>query len=307
MNTKLFKIEKIQNIKISENSNVRVYRCGNVLEVKWLQKINTKPTVRKINNDLYMKVRTGEVFEYERKDYEGNRTDNIKNVKRSLSDLRRIINYNVVDVSKARWLTLTYKENMKDTKRLYDDVRKFLMRLKYYYKDYKIEYINVVEPQGRGAWHCHLMLLFDKIAPFIPNDVLNKLWGHGFVTIKALDENIDNIGAYLSAYLSDMSFDDAKSLALLHPSVTADNIGGDFVKEVNGKKYLKGMRMILYPTGLNIYRTSRGIKKPSVIAVTEGECAKLRGSAKLTYESTVAISDGEFQNTINTRYFNFKR
>lgn len=303
----MFKIEKIKNITISENSNVRVFNCGNVLEVKWLQKINTKPTVRKINNDLYMKVRTGEVFEYQRKDFEGNRTDNIKNVKRSLSELRRIINYNVVDVSKARWLTLTYKENMKDTKRLYDDVRKFLMRLKYYYKDYKIEYINVVEPQGRGAWHCHLMLLFDKIAPFIKNDELSKLWGFGFVSVKALDGDIDNIGAYLSAYLSDMSLEDAKALGMIKKDVTSDNLAGDGVKDVNGKKYLKGLRMRLYPTKLNIYRTSRGIKKPSVIAVTEGECAKLRGSAKLTYESTVAISDGEFQNTINTRYFNLKR
>ena len=307
MKIKLFKIEKIQNIKISENSNVRVYHCGNVLEVKWLQKINTKPTVRKINNDLYMKVRTGEVFEYERKDFEGNRTDNIKNVKRSLSELRRIINYNVVDVSNARWLTLTYKENMKDTKKLYSDVDKFIKRLRYYYKDYKIEYINVVEPQGRGAWHCHLMLLFDKTAPFIKNDELSKLWGFGFVSVKALDDDVDNIGAYLSAYLSDMSLDDAKALGMIKKDVTSDNLAGDGVKDVNGKKYLKGLRMRLYPTGLNIYRTSRGIKKPSVIAVTEGECAKLRGSAKLTYESTVAISDGEFQNTINTRYFNLKR
>lgn len=303
----MFKIEKIQNIKISENSNVRVYRCGNVLEVKWLQKINTKPTVRKINNDLYMKVRTGEVFEYQRKDFEGNRTDNIKNVKRSLSELRRIINYNVVDVSKARWLTLTYKENMKDTKKLYSDVDKFIKRLRYYYKDYKIEYINVVEPQGRGAWHCHLMLLFDKIAPFIKNDELSKLWGFGFVSVKALDDDVDNIGAYLSAYLSDMSLDDAKALGMIKKDVTSDNLAGDGVKDVNGKKYLKGLRMRLYPTKLNIYRTSRGIKKPSVTAITEGECAKLRGSAKLTYESTVAISDGEFQNTINTRYFNLKR
>lgn len=307
MKIKLFKIEKIQNIKISENSNVRVYRCGNVLEVKWLQKINTKPTVRKINNDLYMKVRTGEVFEYQRKDFEGNRTDNIKNVKRSLSELRRIINYNVVDVSKARWLTLTYKENMKDTKKLYSDVDKFIKRLRYYYKDYKIEYINVVEPQGRGAWHCHLMLLFDKIAPFIKNDELSKLWGFGFVSVKALDDDVDNIGAYLSAYLSDMSLDDAKALGMIKKDVTSDNLAGDGVKDVNGKKYLKGLRMRLYPTKLNIYRTSRGIKKPSVTAITEGECAKLRGSAKLTYESTVAISDGEFQNTINTRYFNLKR
>jgi hypothetical protein len=307
VNTKLFKIEKIQNIKISENSKVRVFKCGNVLEVKWLQKINTKPTVRKINNDLYMKVRTGEVFEYERKDFEGNRTDNIKNVKRSLSELRRIINYNVVDVSKARWLTLTYKENMKDTKRLYDDVRKFLMRLKYYYKDYNIEYINVVEPQGRGAWHCHLMLIFDKTAPFIKNDELSKLWGFGFVSVKSLDDDVDNIGAYLSAYLSDISFDDAQALGMIKKGVTIEQLGGDGVKEVKGKKYLKGFRMRLYPTGLNIYRTSRGIKKPSVTAMTEGECANIRGSASLTFESTIQIQDNDFSNIINTRYYNFKR
>ena len=303
-------ISKIKNIELTKYSLVRVCEAGNTLEVKYLQHCNNKATVRKINNDLYMKVRTGEVFEYERKDFECNRTDNISNVKRSLACLRRIINNNVIDVNKARWLTLTYKENMKDTKRLYTDVDKFIKRFRYYCEKQgygPFEYINVIEPQGRGAWHCHMIPIFNDNAPFIPNNVLEKLWGHGFVKIKALDENIDNIGAYLSAYLSDIPFDDAKSLDLLHPSVTSENLGGDFVKDVNGKKYLKGLRMVLYPTKTNIYRCSRGIKKPPVTAMTEGECANIRGSARLTFESTIQIQDNDFSNIINTRYYNLKR
>ena len=307
---KVLKVEQIQNIEISENCPVRVCDCGNVLEVKWLQHCNYRATVRKINDELYQKVSTGEVFEYERKDHEGNRTDNLGNVRRSLVELRRIMNYNITDINRIRWITLTYAENMTDTKRLYSDMDKFMKRFRYYCDKHgygHIEYINVVEPQGRGAWHCHMMPIFYHDAPFIPNEDLAKLWGHGFVSVKALDCEIDNIGAYLSAYLTDISLDEAKKLGMIPESVTNENLGGDGVKDIKGKKYLKGYRMRLYPTKLNLYRTSKGIKKPPVTAMTEGQCAQMRGSAKLTYESTVAVIDGDFSNIINTRYYNTKR
>ena len=54
------------------------------------------------------------------------RADNKLQVSQSLKRLRDYINTNVVDVNKCKWITLTYKENMTDTKRLYKDFEKFV-------------------------------------------------------------------------------------------------------------------------------------------------------------------------------------
>lgn len=303
-------VEKISNLELSENAHVRVCKAGNVIEVKYLQHVNNRATVRKLSADFFQVVSTGEVFQYSQEEKEGNRLDNIKSVRKTLAELRRIINHNVTDIANVRWITLTYAENMTDTKQLYKDMDNFRKRLRRYctkqgYGD--IEYINVVEPQGRGAWHCHMLLIFNQAAPFFPNSKLAELWGHGFVNIQALRGDIDNVGAYLSAYLGDLPLDDAKRLGMCPETVTHDNLSGDNVGEVNGKKILKGWRLRLYPKGVNIYRCSRGIKKPPIKLMTEGECSVMRGSAKLTYEQTIAVSDGDFNNIINTRYYNTKR
>ncbi|PBH18287.1 hypothetical protein BGV21_20980, partial [Clostridioides difficile] len=73
-------------------------------------------------------------------------------VRASLRRLRDYLNTNITDVSHCKWITLTYSENMTDTKRLYDDFVKFNKRLKYYINkefDLTYEYIVSMEPQGR--------------------------------------------------------------------------------------------------------------------------------------------------------------
>ena len=60
---------------------------------------------------------------------------------------------------------------MTDPKKLYTDNEKFMKRVRYFFKDETtIDYINVVEPQGRGAWHCHFLLRFNDLEKiFIAN------------------------------------------------------------------------------------------------------------------------------------------
>ena len=54
------------------------------------------------------------------------------------------------------------------------------------------EYICMMEPQGRGAWHCHLLYIFDLVkAPYIANKTLSDLWGLA-LQISKLD-NVDNV------------------------------------------------------------------------------------------------------------------
>ena len=81
----------------------------------------------------------------------------------------------------------------------------------------------------------------------------------------------------------------------------------------NGKKtkkaIVKGARLHLYPPKFNIYRCSRGIKKPDVSYMPYSKAKKVVGDLTPTFERSVEISDDEtgFNNTTYTSQFNKKR
>jgi hypothetical protein len=192
---------------------------------------------------------------------------------------------------------------MTDTARLYNDFKQFIKRL--HYQLGAFEYIVAMEPQGRGAWHCHIVLIFDYKAPYIANSILSDIWGFGFVTVKKLDD-VDNVGAYLTAYLGDMELSEIQKLNM--------QVGGA-IKEVdckdeNGqaikKKFVKGARLSMYPPKFNLYRCSRGIKKPLIDYKRHAEAIKKVNADTLTFERTIQLTDddSDFQKVINYRYYN---
>ena len=61
---------------------------------------------------------------------------------------------------------------------------------------------------------------------------------------------IGKVGNYLIAYLSNLQIGDEGS---------------------QNKAIIKGARLYMYPKGIRIYRTSRGIKKPLEMTTTKGE------------------------------------
>lgn len=65
----------------------------------------------------------------------------------------------------------------------------------------------------------------------------------------------------------------------------------------------------MYPPKFNIYRQSRGIKKPVVSYETEKEAQKKVSAGTLTFEKTIELSDSDsqFSNTINYRHYNLIR
>jgi hypothetical protein len=304
-----FKVKKIDNIKVPENANVRVKLTGNIMEVMYSEKQAPGLIyIKKINGHEYVDLRTGEVFEYETID---NRSQNLDSVRRSLGRLRDYINTNVVDVTKCKWVTLTYAENMTDTKRLYKDFEKFVKKARYKFGHF--EYIIACEPQGRGAWHIHMMMIFPGKAPYIPNNEMADTWSHGFTTTKKLDENISNIGAYLTAYLGDFDFSELDKLSIEELM----KMQGKQIKDVEAlqpdgkkipKKIIKGGRLHMYPAHFNLYRCSRGIKAPDIIKEIEKDVQKRIkvSSAKLTFEKTISIHDADkdYKNTLNYRYYN---
>lgn len=313
--------KRLENPHIENSSYVTVTNMGHLQEVQYLQFKNNTATIIKVDKDSYCVVNTGEIKEFKHTE---TRKDSFNSLRQTFKKLRYLINANFIGAPNELHITLTYADNMTDTKQLYNDFDRFIKKLKYKYKDTTtIDYINVIEPQGRGAWHCHLLLRFNDLPKiYIDNKELATMWGKGFVTIRSL-KDVDNIGAYLSAYLADLDVyaDDKGILQVGEETYQYMAKGGELGQIVdkiaideNGqavtKKVVKGGRLHLYPPGTKIYRKSKGIKEPDREVMTYRKFKKKVGSAKPTYVSglhLIAEDDKEFENTIIYEQYNLKR
>lgn len=298
---------RIENLRPTPKAPVTVKLCGNVIEVRHSVHGPPEITIQKLNADEYVDLRTGVVELFR---HAASRAEDKASVAQSLRNLRDIINANLTDPETALWVTLTYKENMKDPVQLYEDFHAFIKRFRRYLKREghpPTEYIAAAEPQGRGAWHLHVLLLFPEKAPFIPNSHMAMLWGHGFTKTKSL-KGVDNPGLYLTAYLGDMELTEA-----VMSGTTRGRLGEVEAEDEQGhrqkKAVIKGARLHLYPSGFNLYRCSRGVKRPQVLHMTEGEAQEIIKDTPLTYEKTIAVTDSEGQtlNVINYRQYNRAR
>jgi hypothetical protein len=78
--------------------------------------------------------------------------------------------------------------------------------------------------------------------------------------------------------------------------------------EIDGvsKSIIKGGRLHMYPPKFNLYRASRGVKKPIVSYDIEKNAQKKVSAGTLTFEKTIELtdSDSQFINRINYRYYN---
>ena len=338
--------------QISDSSPVKLTECGSIFEVMSQIHKSKGNDVRKLSSDTYYRLRDrvsfgsiddfyscgfsvssdGEVanskthvikkgFVYPVRFYKrtSNRFQSPNELRRTFKKIRNIINCNTADLSRCKFCTLTYKENMTDTKKLCEDFRRFNQRFKRYVnKNFgmKYEYIAIAEPQARGAWHMHIIYIFDGKAPYIHYSEYSRIWGLGYVDLKAMPDN-DNIGAYFSAYLSNLVVDDGFE--------TSFNLARKDVTVKNNKKFIKGGRLSMYPAKFNILRTSRGIKRPVIDEMDYAGAKKVISShisPKLhktveeccTYRNCVLINvdigdngDKSYTNTIWYEYYNVSR
>lgn len=249
-NIKKVKVQVLEPKKIDKEKYVKAIVQGrNYIDIVEKER-QTGATVKKLSKKEYLVVSTGEVKEYKPKEETTEKA--IEDLKKTFTRLRQLIRTNFDNVSKNQlFLTLTYGENMRDPEKLMKDFEIFYKRLKRKCKNCKFEYISVAEPQGRGAWHFHIMLkAVNQKYLFIDNKVVSELWGHGWTTTEALRS--DDVGSYYVAYFTDILDPNSK----------------------NEKKRQKGERLKYYPKGFKFYRTSRGIKKPKEINIKYEELEK---------------------------------
>lgn len=297
-------------------SPAKITQMGNIADLLVYDNKIKEPSCIKLSKDCYLNTETGEVKDYK---HISNRSECYDSIRKTMRKIRALINANAVHARYIRWITLTYRENMTDRERLYSDFDKFWKRFLYYLKKEKLskpEYISVVEPQGRGAWHIHAIFIWKENAPFIANEILARVWRHGYVSIKQ-PKNCDNLGAYFTAYLANMPAEDvdalddneksrvlaAASLAgNVEPTEVVDNVG-------QKKKVIKGSRLGMYPPGMNIYRHSRGVKQPEIMRTTYGYASKLLAESTETFRQSFEIVDelGRRKNRILKASYNSKR
>lgn len=307
------KIKKLDSpLKIPDERIVRLVTMGNQYMVESLERPPKEFPVLRISKDEFMVLSTGEVFQYSAAH---DKSESLQSVRRVLQNIRALINTNVVNPAFCRWVTLTYRDNMRDTVQLYSDFDSFRKRFYRYCLKHdfgKPEYISVVEPQARGAWHVHAFLIWDSLAPFIPNSDLEKLWSHGFTKITALN-HCDNIGAYFSAYLADMPLDDVQSVSdkRLRDSLYRCPIEQkefiDSKETVKKKKFIKGGRLYFYPLHMRICRHSKGIKQPIIEDLPYFWAKEKISSAKLTFSSSCSVVSDDADcslNVITKEYYN---
>ena len=131
--------------------------------------------------------------------------DALKRKQKHYEEMRWVI-ARIIDCNfdyNTKFMTLTFKENIKDVTYTNYEFSKFIKRLNYHLyhvKRQQLKYLAVWEKQKRGAVHYHI-IFFDL--PFIKTKTLQEIWGFGFIKINKIDvDSKDNRGRYVSKYFS---------------------------------------------------------------------------------------------------------
>ncbi len=255
--------KKIPKKNIEKSRNVKVKVMGNLIDVFDQSRYNTSKKIQKIDKDHYVDLQTGEIKLF---NHLSTRSEQIISLFRTFGKIRELVNTNCNVPQNCWWLTLTYswvenpetgkKEPVRDIVKIRRDYQLFWQKFCQNRGNFckksgleKPEYISVLEPQESGSWHFHVLVIWkNHVAPKVDENVkktIEKLWGNGFIELKNLDGNVDNLGSYLSCYLSD---------------VAVRSVDEKTGKE--SKKIIKNKRLDYYPIGVNIFRCSRGILQP---------------------------------------------
>ena len=257
--------------------------------------------IKRVNKTLYMKgrydanknfVTLGEVFETSRKE---SPMRNRRSLKKIFKELRQLITHNCEGGLSELFVTLTYAEQTNDPKKIHADFKSFWERLKRAYSDAGLEYISVVEPHASGNFHIHVLIKATKIERlFIPNEVMEKIWTHGFTKTERL-EDIDHIGAYVIAYMSNLE---------IPPEFESEYAKYGDIEEIDGKKYIKGKRLDFYPDGMQISRHSKGMTRPNKLTGDEAETALdlLNGMSRKTFSNVKEVEQKRDDGSVRTAY-----
>ena len=180
----------------------KVIVTNNIIEVYTYEKLNIK--------DKKLSSKNLEVHQYKLTDLENYK----RSQKRRRETIRRLVCTNFKNDS-SKFLTLTFKDDIRDVKKANKEFKKFIQRLNYFIQkkdlNFKLKYVAVVEFQDKnrdGVVHYHIICNL----PYIPKKFIEDTWGRGFIKINRIDK-VDNLGAYVTKYMN-KDIDDDRLMGL---------------------------------------------------------------------------------------------
>jgi hypothetical protein len=329
-NKKQVKVQRVPAVTIKPLDKVKVISGGeNHLMIKWQEK-PTHCHVKVLPGRKYMVLSTKEV-----KDMAFNPRKRKDRLRKTFEDLRWLIRSNFTEGGQNQvLLTLTYPYHQSDTFQALDDFEDFWKRLKYHLSGHKLDYISVLEPQGSGSWHFHVMIKSDQSELWIDKHTIKRIWGQKRRTdgewTGAYIERLksDDVGAYYVSYfthLIDEGGGDSSGLELIDDCFSGieaaqmvsetdhvqlehnpeGTVSGERM-ELLKKAKIKGARLKYYPKDVKLYRCSRGITRPKKSNDYAGNMS-LDGFKKVFSTTTeIQNEEGESLNTYQKEYFKRK-
>lgn len=139
-------------------------------------------------------------------------------IRRARINVTRIINCNVWKHSyldrglyTPQFITLTFRDMVTDIKEANYHFNKFIKRLNYQllrFRQYNVQYINIIEFQKNGRIHFHAIFFNVFLLDREREDRwLANLWSHGFIEVEPLKPS-KHIAGYLTKYLTKDNIDE---------------------------------------------------------------------------------------------------
>lgn len=237
-----------------------------------------------------MDTRTGEVKEYNClkkncKDY--------RSLRKSLNRLFELLLCNLATKENCVCITLTYQKQMLDFEQMSKDIRNLMNRLRRKYGYF--QYIYVLEPQTRASFHYHVVLCFDRKAPYIAQDVMNTEWKHGFSRVKSVKSDI-TVAKYFVNYNLDLTYEAASKL---YPNSIENYHVITVCTDYGAEKRVKGIAFEMLPPMFNVHRHSMGIIQPTIYTGTKGELLSGMNNVSLRERKLLLHKDKDSQTVLN--------
>ncbi len=225
---------------IKDNNIVKVKIVGNEVVLHNVNTCNTKATIKRIGNGKHINVRTGEIVTETKQVKRG---DSLYSLLESNLRLQDLIKENTINTDHIILSTLTYAKKVLDIRKVNEDFKVFIKYLRRKMVEYgNIEYINTAELHSdKSGYHLHAILFFNEAdkSVFIPMQMLLRAWQNGTISVGKPKTKAE-VYCYLTPHLSNE------------------------VTDKNSHMHHKALMQMELPAGQNLYRYSKGIKKPVI-------------------------------------------
>lgn len=241
------KIQEGKNFEIKNERIVKVTKYNNAtnnIDITAMSHAeNVLKRYRKKSNSEYLDTQTGEIIEYEKREYKTK-----KGISRSMNKVKKYIKNNFTGAPNELFITLTLSSNIQDKNEIKSYFNRFWKKLKYRYEG--LEYIYVIEIQEeRECPHLHLLIKDLKNEHlYIKNETIQSLWGQGITKTSRISKT--NIHHTIN--------ESEQMQRTEHLFMPQQIIGIEGVTSYMTKSKSKEM----LPNGMKIYSKSKGIIAP---------------------------------------------